>query len=76
MTTPPTPTTSPGDRVLRAGAIVTAVGLAFTLLAIVPLVVPSVSLPSAMWFLSMLTGVGLAIVFVGLVIAARGRRAP
>ena len=51
-------------------------GLAFTLLAIVPLVVPSVSLPSAMWFLSMLTGVGLAIVFVGLVIAARGRRAP
>jgi VIT1/CCC1 family predicted Fe2+/Mn2+ transporter len=63
------------DLVLRIGAIVTAVGLAFTLVAIVPLIAPSVSMPSELWFLSMLTGVGLVIVFVGLVMSARSRRA-
>jgi uncharacterized membrane protein SirB2 len=62
------------DRVLRVGAWVTAAGLLFTLIAVIPLLVPSLSLPSAMWFLSMLTGVGLVIVFVGLAMAARERR--
>jgi hypothetical protein len=62
------------DRVLRVGAWVTAAGLLFTLIAVLPLLVPSLSLPSAMWFLSMLTGVGLVIVFVGLAMAARERR--
>ncbi len=65
---------SPADRVLRAGAWVTAAGLLFTLVAVMPLLVPSLELPSAMWFLSMLTGVGLVIVFVGLALAARERR--
>ena len=65
---------STADRVLRAGAWVTAAGLLFTLVAVMPLLVPSLELPSAMWFLSMLTGVGLVIVFVGLALAARERR--
>ena len=65
---------STADRVLRAGAWVTAAGLLFTLVAVMPLLVPSLELPSAMWFLSMLTGVGLVIVFIGLALAARERR--
>ena len=41
------------------------------LFALLPLLVPSLDLPPAMWFLSMLTGVGLVIVFVGLAMGAR-----
>ena len=69
-----TETPSRADRVLRAGAWLTVAGLVFTVIAMVPLLFPSVSLPRAMWFLSMLTGVGLIVVFVGLVLGARGRR--
>ncbi len=68
------PDPSPADRVLRVGAWVTAAGLVFTLIALLPLVVPALDLPPAMWFLAMLTGVGLIIVFVGLVMGARQRR--
>jgi uncharacterized membrane protein SirB2 len=61
------------DRVMRIGAWLTGAGLAFTLIAIIPLVVPSVELPSALWFLSMLTGVGLVVVFAGMAMSARRR---
>jgi hypothetical protein len=64
----------PGDRLLRAGAIVTVIGLLCTLIAMLPLVVPGMTLPSAWWFLSMITGVGLAMVITGLAVAARARR--
>lgn len=67
-------TTAPGDRLLRLGIVVTIIGLALTLVALIPLFVPSVQLPGAWWFLSMLTGVGLALVIVGLIRAARARR--
>ncbi|MCX6432612.1 MAG: hypothetical protein NTX29_07415 [Actinobacteria bacterium] len=69
-----TPSDSRSDLVLRIGGWSTAVGLVFTLIAILPLVVPSLELPGAMWFLSMLTGVGLVVVCVGLILGARGRR--
>jgi hypothetical protein len=69
-----TGTSTRADRVLRIGAWVTAAGLAFTLVALIPLLIPSITLPGAMWFLSMLTGVGLVIVFVGLALGARDRR--
>jgi hypothetical protein len=62
------------DRVLRAGAIITALGLMFTLIAILPLFFPSLSLPSALWFLAMLTGVGILVICAGLVMGARSRR--
>ena len=65
---------APGDRLLRLGVAVTVLGLVCTLIAIVPLVVPSVELPGTWWFLSMLTGVGLALVLVGLIRSARSRR--
>jgi len=53
---------------------VTVIGILCTLIALTPLVLPSVTLPSAWWFLSMLTGVGLAMVIAGLVVSARTRR--
>ena len=65
---------APGDRIMRAGAVITVIGLICTLIAILPLVIPSLTLPSAWWFLSMLTGVGLAIVLVGLLVSALSRR--
>ena len=70
------PTPSSADRVLRIGGWLTALGLVFTLIACLPLVFPSLQLPSAMWFLAMLTGVGLAVVIVGLALGARARRQP
>lgn len=66
--------TTPADRVLRIGGVITAAGLVFTLIACLPLVFPSLELPSAMWFLAMLTGVGLIVVCIGLVLGARERR--
>ncbi len=65
---------SSADRVLRIGAVITGVGLVCTLVALLPLVVPSLELPSLMWFLAMLTGVGLVIVFIGLAMQARTRQ--
>lgn len=65
---------STGDRLLRIGAVVTVIGLICTVIAMLPLVVPGLDLPSAWWFLSMITGVGLALVIVGLAVSARSRR--
>lgn len=62
------------DRVLRIGGVITVVGLLCALVALLPLVVPSLDLPPVMWFLAMLTGVGLVVVFVGLAMGARQRR--
>jgi multisubunit Na+/H+ antiporter MnhB subunit len=62
---------SPGDRLIRAGLVVTAAGMVLTLIAMLPLVT-DVELPSAFWWLSMLVGVGLGMVLVGL--ARNGRR--
>lgn len=61
----------PGDKLLRAGVAVTALGMALTLVAMLPLVT-DLELPSALWWLAMLTGVGLAMIIVGL--ARNGRR--
>lgn len=62
---------APGDRLVRAGIVVTGIGIAVTLVAILPLV-SDVELPSQFWALSMLTGVGLAMVLLGLL--RNGRR--
>lgn len=69
------PTPSPaGDRLLRIGAVVTVIGLGFTLIAMLPLIFPALELPSVWWFLSMVTGLGLALVLLGLFRASRARR--
>lgn len=66
--------TAPGDRLLRVGIAVTVLGLACTVVAITPLFVPSWQMSGLWWFLSMLTGVGLALVLIGLIRSARSRR--
>ena len=65
---------APGDRLLRVGLIVTVLGLLLSSVALLPLLFPSVELPGAWWFLSMTTGVGLALVIAGLIRASRARR--
>ena len=64
----------PGDLLLRIGAVVTVIGLVFTVIAMLPLVIPGLTLPSEWWFLSMITGVGLALVLLGLLVSAMSRR--
>ncbi len=67
--------TSRADLVMRVGGVVTAVGLVATVdRHHPPRPARRSPLPSAMWFLSMLTGVGLAIVIAGLTMSARARR--
>lgn len=61
-----------GDRLIRAGVVVTAIGMALTLVAMLPLVT-DLTLPSFFWWLAMLTGVGLSLVVVGLARNARRR---
>lgn len=65
---------SRADRVLRLGGWITAAGLVFALVALLPLVFPSLELPGVMWFLAMLIGVGLVVIFMGLAMGARQRR--
>lgn len=56
---------------IRGGILVTAAGMALTMVAMLPLVA-DVELPSTFWWWAMLTGVGLALVVAGL--ARNGRR--
>jgi hypothetical protein len=58
--------------VIKAGAILTIIGLVATLIAILPLVT-DLELSGTWWFLSMITGVGLATVLAGLTMSARSR---
>lgn len=69
----PLAATARADLVIRVGAILTVIGIIFTLIAMLPLVT-DLELPSAWWFLSMITGIGLAVVIVGLILSARSRR--
>ena len=61
------------DRVIRVGAVILVLGIVFSLIALLPLV-SDIELPSTWWFLSMVTGIGLATVLVGLTMSARSRR--
>ena len=63
----------PGDRMMRIGAWTTAVGMVLTLVALLPLVLPSLQLPPLFWWLAMVTGVGLTLLIAGLWRAARAR---
>ena len=63
-----------GETLLRAGFALIAVGLVCTLIAILPLFWPSLTMSGVWWFLSMLTGVGLIVMVAGLVTSGRNRR--
>lgn len=53
------------DRLIRAGGVLVALGMVLTLIAISPLLFGG-QLPSAWWTLSMITGVGLIVLLIGL----------
>jgi hypothetical protein len=50
---------------MRVGSFIFALGMVFTLIAILPLFI-ELELPSIWWGLSMLTGIGLAMILIGL----------
>lgn len=52
----------------------TVLGLLMTIIAMLPLIFEGLELPSYLWFLSMLTGVGLLLIIWGLILGARERR--
>lgn len=54
-----------GNRLMMAGAIVLASGMVLTLIAILPLFI-DLQLPWYWWALSMLSGVGLLMILIGL----------
>ena len=62
-----------GDNLMKTGAVIMAMGMMCTLVAIIPLFASSVTLTSYWWGLSMLTGVGLAMVIIGLRRSSRVR---
>jgi hypothetical protein len=57
---------------MRLGAIVLVIGMVFTLIALLPLFT-DLNLPSIWWGLSMLTGLGLGMILVGLRRSAKSR---
>jgi len=63
---------APGDHLVRIGLVVTALGMLLALVAMLPLVT-DLELPSAFWALSMLVGVGMGLVLVGLLRNGRHR---
>ena len=51
---------------MRIGIVLLVTGMICTLIAVLPLVISGLNLPSFWWGLSMLTAVGLAVILVGL----------
>ncbi|MFF7648337.1 hypothetical protein ACFZCY_00460 [Streptomyces sp. NPDC007983] len=68
---------APGDRLVRIGVIVFAVGAVATLATVAPLFLGADPLPSAAYFVCMLMGVGFALAAAGMLrsIAAQRRDA-
>ena len=63
---------APGDRLVRTGVVLSVVGISLALVALLPLVT-DLRLPSMFWALSMLVGVGFALILAGLVRNGRTR---
>jgi membrane protein implicated in regulation of membrane protease activity len=59
---------------MRLGAAITIIGMVFCLIALAPLATGE-DLPSWLWWMAMSTGIGLALVLLGLHRAAAARRA-
>lgn len=57
---------------MRVGAIITCIGLAFSVVAMAPLVLGGEP-QSWLWSLAMVTGIGLALVLAGLASSSRAR---
>jgi hypothetical protein len=57
----------PGDLLVRAGAIVFAVGAVATIATVIPLLFGLARLPTAAYLVSMLMGVGFGLALIGMV---------
>ena len=65
----------PGDRLIRAGAIVFFIGAVATLVTVAPLLLHTKAFPTYMFGLSMLMGVGFLVAAAGVLRSiAAGRR--
>ncbi|MEU2774220.1 hypothetical protein ABZ646_15070 [Streptomyces sp. NPDC007162] len=65
----------PGDRLIRAGAVVFFIGTVATLVTVIPLFLGAKPFPTYMYLLSMLMGVGFLIAGAGVLRSiAAGRR--
>ena len=62
----------PGDRLIRAGTLISVLGIDLALVALLPLVT-DLELPSSFWALSMLVGVGFGLILIGLARKGRSR---
>ncbi|TXH44606.1 MAG: hypothetical protein E6Q90_03435 [Actinobacteria bacterium] len=63
-----------GDRIIRIGGILAAVGAVAALIGLLPLLVPAVPSQPAIWFVAIGgVGVGVALSLYGMVRAARAR---
>ncbi|MFF3503658.1 hypothetical protein [Streptomyces sp. NPDC003247] len=70
-----TNSTAPGDRLIRAGAIVFFIGAVATLVTVAPLFFGTTPFPTYMFGLSMLMGVGFLVAGAGVLQSvAAGRR--
>jgi hypothetical protein len=66
---------APGDRLIRAGAIVFFIGALATLVTVAPLLLGTTPFPTFMFLLSMLMGVGFLLAGAGVLRSiAAGRR--
>jgi len=62
-----------GERLMRLGILFLLLGIACTVIAISPLFIHNLELPGYWWGLSMLTGVGLALILLGLRRSSKSR---
>ena len=64
-----------GDRLMRIGVVLTVIGMLCGIYAMLPLILHSLKPNSTLWPFSMLTGVGLFLVLLGLRRSSRVRKA-
>ncbi|MFL6181164.1 MAG: hypothetical protein ACJ73J_02550 [Actinomycetes bacterium] len=69
----PRPSGTPGEMVVRLGAVLVAVGFLATVVTLVPLFLDAEPLPVAFYLLCFLAPVGLGLILVGLWRTARAR---
>ncbi len=67
-------TRSPGDLLVRIGAVVFAIGAVATIATMIPLFVGAQPLPTPAYFVCMLMALGFALALVGLLRSARAQR--
>ncbi|WP_424643698.1 hypothetical protein [Embleya sp. AB8] len=66
----------PGDRLVRIGVLLFALGTVATLATVTPMLIGAHALPTAVYLLSALMPLGFAVAAAGLLRSIRSRRRP